>query len=221
MKYVINVLNNWVNILNITRMKWIIQKKNKCFKKLILYFVIGPIDNAVNVLSIDGRVLVLSCLWCFANRRESSLWNKITSILDKHLYNQNIQRIPFIHSFFLIVISGSVAHSSSFPKSILVGEQNGFENSYFILSNVKFFSRSTFIDNNCWIRGSMICRITLSICSLFGFRWPHIGEDRFRGSGGIGDNDVSKFGDRLGARGWRHTLGESTYKNNKCNKKYH
>ena len=144
---------------------------------------------------------------------------KITSILERHLYNQNIQRIPLIHTFFWIVISGLVVHSSSLPKSILVGEQNGFVNSYFILSNVKFSSRSTFIDNNCWIRGSVICRITLSICSLFGFRWPHIGEGRVRGGGGIGDNDGSKFGERLGARGWKHTLGESTYKNNKCNKK--
>ena len=154
-------------------------------------FVIGPIDNEVNVLSIYGRVLVSPRLWWFANRQKSPLLNNITSVLERHLYNQNIQRVPLIHTFFWSVISGSVAHSSSLPMSVLVGRQNGFENSYFIWSNVKFSGRSTFIDNNGWIRRLVICPITHSICSLFGFRWPHIGEGRFRSGGGIGDNDVS------------------------------
>ena len=219
MKYVINVLNYWVNILNIMRMIWIIQKKNKCFKEVnSLFLLLG--------LSITRSMFCLLTVECWFRLDcdglqivKSPLLNNITRILERHLYNQNIQNIPLIHTFFWSVISGSVAISSSLPMSVLVGGQNGFENSYFIWSNVKFSCRSTFIDNNGWLRGLVICPITLSICSLFGFRWPHFGEGRFRSGGGIGDNDGSRFGDTLGAREWRHTLGESTYKNSICNKK--
>ena len=113
--------------------------------------------------------------------------------------------------------SGSVARFSSLLKSVLDGGQNGFENSYFILSTVMFSGRSTFNDNNAWIRELEIWPISISNSSVLGLRWPHIGEGRFFGGGKIGDNDGSIFGGRLGAREWRHTLKESTNKNNKCN----
>ena len=152
------------------KIKWIKQKKNKCFKEV----------NSLSSLSGLSRTQSMSCLFtveCWFRLAcdglqivESPLLNKITSLLERHLYNQNIQRIPLIHTFFWSVISDSVAHSSSLSKSVLVDGQNGFENSYFILSNVKFSGRSTLIDNNGWIRGLVICPITVSISSLFGFR---------------------------------------------------
>ena len=193
MKYEINVLNYRANILNIMRMKWIIQKKNKCFKEVNSLSSLSGLSTTRSMSCLLTVVLVSSRLCWFANRRESPLLNKITRLLERHLSNQNIQRIPLRHTYFWSVISGSVAHSSSLSKSVLFGGQNGFENSYFIWSNVKFSGRSTFIDNKGWIRGLVICPITVLICSLFGFRSPHFGEGRFRGGGGIGDNDGSKL----------------------------
>ena len=62
MKYVINVLNYKVNILN-NENKINNTKKTKCFKKInSLSLLLSPIENAVKVLSIYGRVFVSSCL---------------------------------------------------------------------------------------------------------------------------------------------------------------
>ena len=175
-------------------------------------FIIEPIVYVVNVFSIDGKVLLSSRLWLFANRWESPLLNNIKGWIEKDLDNQNIQKMPLIQTFFwhsvsivrcnvMKLESGSVAHFSSFPKSVLDGGPNGFENSYFILYNVMFSGRSTFNDSNCWIRRLVIIPISISNSSLFGLGWQHIGEGRFLGGGGIGDNDASRFGGRLGARG--------------------
>ena len=133
MKYEINVLNYWVNILNIMRMKWIIHKKNKCYKKVNSLSSLSGLSTTLSM----SCLLTVECWFCSAcvglQIVESPLLNKITRLLERHLYNQ---KDTFNKHFFWSLISGSVAHSSSLPKSILVGGQNGFENSYFILSNV-------------------------------------------------------------------------------------